>query len=82
MNNFTRAHNSYLEPPDDPPVCDDGCGDSLERGATGEWVCVNTLCPTKFDGDAKELAAMLIEANETITYLREQVRRLTLGLKK
>ena len=82
MNNFTRAHNSYLEPPDDPPTCDDGCGDSLERDATGEWVCVNKLCPTRFDGDAKELAAMLIEAKETITHLREQVRRLKLGLTK
>ena len=30
----------------------------------------------------QEFAAMLIEANETITYLREKVRRLTLGLKK
>ena len=82
MNNFTRAHNSYLEPPDDPPVCDDGCGESLVPDLSGGWYCNNLDCPTKFEGHAKELAAMLIEANEMITHLREQVRRLKLGLTK
>ena len=62
MNNFARAHNSYLEPPDDDPVCEDGCGDTLVRDPwTHEWNCENKFCPTKFQGVEKEMAEVLVE---------------------
>ena len=62
MNNFARAHNKWLEPPDDGPVCEDGCGDTLVRDWTdGSWYCENKFCPTKFQGVEKEMAEALVE---------------------
>lgn len=82
MNNFERAHNSYLEPPEEPPVCEDGCSDTLERDPwTHEWVCPNKFCPTKFSGLEKEMAEALVEfMDETRTLkARLQVAKSTLG---
>lgn len=81
MNNFERAHNQWLEPPDDDPVCEDGCGDTLERDMDGEWVCPNKFCPTKFSGVEKEMAEALVEfMDETRTLKsRLQVANSTLG---
>jgi hypothetical protein len=84
---FTTAHNRWLDPPEEPEavLCDD-CGEEME--VKQDWKgnpyakCKYQWCPGKFDGDAQELASMLIEANETIKHLREQVRRLKLGLTK
>lgn len=62
MNNFARAHDRWLEPPDDDPVCEDGCGETLVRDPyTYEWICENKFCPTKFDGVEKEMAEALVE---------------------
>ncbi len=61
MNNFEHAHNQYLEPPDDDPVCEDGCGDTLERDLNGDWLCSNKFCPLKFSGVEKEMAEALVE---------------------
>jgi len=81
MTNFSRAHDRYLDPPDDDPICEDGCGEAMTRDITGEWYCANKFCPSKFEGVEKEMAEMLIGANETVKHLAEKVRRLSLGLK-
>lgn len=83
MNNFARAHNSYLEPPDDDPICEGehGCGDYLERDRwTGEWICVNKFCPTKFDGVAQEMAEALVEYMEEIRTLKARLTSAKLEL--
>lgn len=73
MNNFARAHNSYLEPPDDDPICEDGCGEYMERDMEGEWYCANKFCPLKFQGIEKEMAERLLEAKDTIRQLEGRV---------
>ena len=64
----------YLDPPDPDPVCEDGCGETLQHDITGEWVCVNKYCPLKFDegSTAREMAEMLIGAQETIKSMRRK----------
>lgn len=79
MNNFERAHNHYLDPPDDDPICEDGCGELLERDdITREWYCPNKFCPLKFDEGSteREMAEMLIGATETVKSLTRQIKRL------
>ena len=85
MNNFARAHNAYLEPPDEPEAvfCEE-CGEEMVR----EWkwsarnpmqnklVCRNKFCPAKFEGDAKEMAYMLIGATEEVKSLARQLKRI------
>lgn len=71
--NFERAHNQYLEPPDDDPICEDGCGESLVQDINGDWFCNNKFCPLKFDGTAREMAEMLIGATETVKSLRRRL---------
>lgn len=75
MNNFARAHDRYLEPPDDDPICEDACGQTLERDIEGEWVCVNRFCPTKFQGVEKEMAEALVDALDAADDLRILKRR-------
>jgi hypothetical protein len=64
MSNFSRTHDRWLEPPDEPEAvfCDD-CGDEMEEGyLTGELLpCGNAFCPSKFDGTEKEMAQALVE---------------------
>lgn len=73
MNKFTRAHNAYLEPPDEPEAvfCEE-CGEEMENGET----CKYQFCPSKFEGDAKEMAYMLIGATEEVKSLAQQLRRV------
>jgi len=78
MNNFPRAHDKWLEPPDDDPTCEDGCGDTLVRDSyTYEWICVNKFCPTKFDGVEKEMAEALVEYMEEVHTLKARLARMT-----
>ena len=74
MNNFARMHDRYLEPPDEDPVCEDGCGEVMTRDhITREWYCDNKFCPLKFDGVEREMAEMLIGATETVKSLSKQL---------
>ena len=75
--NFANAHSKYLDPPDPDPVCEDGCGETMVKDITGEWYCANKFCPLKFDGDAREMAEMLIGATETVKSLQRRLARLT-----
>jgi hypothetical protein len=79
MNTFARAHNQYLDPPDDDPICEDGCGETMTRDITGEWYCVNKYCPLKFDEGSteREMAEMLIGAQEEIKSLSQRLRAKT-----
>ena len=79
-SNFTKAHNRYLDPPEDDPICEDGCGETMTRdNLTHEWVCSNKFCPLKFDGVAREMAEMLIGANETVKSLAGKLSRIKNG---
>lgn len=64
MNNFARAHNQYLEPPDDDPICEDGCGEALVQDTNEDWFCNNKFCPLKFNEGSteREMAELLIGA--------------------
>lgn len=72
--NFARAHNTYLEPPDDDPICEDGCGQTLTRDITGVWVCDYKFCPTKFQGVEKEMAEALVDALDELDTAKRKVR--------
>ena len=78
MTTFAQSHSRWLDPPDDPPVCETehGCGESLERDITGEWVCKNIYCPEKFDGRAQEMAELLIGAREEVKSLTARLNKL------
>ena len=80
MNNFARAHNSYLEPPDDDPVCEDGCGDTLEKDINGNWVCANIFCPLKFQGVEKAMAEALVEYMDKAYTSEKRLHRWKLEL--
>ena len=73
MNNFARAHDSYLNPPDEPEAvfCEE-CGEEMTDGET----CKYQFCPSKFEGDAKEMAYMLIGATEEVKSLAQRLSRL------
>ena len=70
-----RGYDKWLTtPPDDDPVCEDGCGETLVRDPyTYEWVCANWFCPTKFDGREKQMAEALVEALEEIRTLKARI---------
>ena len=70
MDKFTRAHNRWLDPPEEPPVCEDGCGETLVPDLSGDWYCNNIFCPTKFDGTEKKMAEALVDALEEIRTLK------------
>lgn len=58
MKNF----DSYYDPPEDDPCCEDGCGQTLIRDIDGEWFCDNKFCPLKFQGVEQEMAFALVDA--------------------
>jgi hypothetical protein len=76
MNNFARAHDQWLEPPDDDPVCEDGCGDTLEKDFQGDWFCPNRFCPLKFDGVEKEMAEALVEFMDSSHTYKQRYERM------
>lgn len=71
--NFARAHDQYLTPPDEPEsvLCDD-CGEEMEDGE----ICKYQFCPARFEGDAKEMAELLIGAREEVKSLARKLKRL------
>lgn len=76
-----RGYDKWLTtPPDDDPICEDGCGETLVRDPyTYEWICENKFCPTKFDGVEKEMAEALVDALDDVrTYKRYKVKYLDL----
>jgi len=83
MNNFTRAHNSYLEPPEEPEavICED-CGEEMEElvrlnSSDGhDMKCANQYCPGKHEGVAKEMAELLIGAREEVKSLARRIHKL------
>ena len=79
--NFARAHDQYLNPPEEPEavLCDD-CGEEMEE-VNGEMKCVNDFCPAKFEGVAAEMAEMLIGAREEVKSLAMRLRRAENALK-
>jgi len=75
--NFARAHDQYLTPPDEPEVvfCED-CGEEMEAQHNG-MKCGNEFCPSNFDeGDAREMAELLVGAQEEVKSLARKIRRL------
>lgn len=81
MNNFARAHDQYLTPPDEPEavLCDD-CGEEMQEidsfGGARDMKCVNQFCPGKFEGDAREMAELLIGAREEVKSLARKLKRI------
>ena len=59
-------------------ICENGCGDALERDITGEWVCPNPYCPTKFSEGTKEheMAVLLSDALDEVFTLSVRVKVL------
>lgn len=78
MNNFARAHDSYLNPPDDDPICEDGCGETMSRDIDGTWFCANQYCPLKYDKGtmARAMAEKLVDAQDEIDNLKIKIKRL------
>jgi len=81
MNSFANAHSRWLDPPEEPEAvfCDD-CGEEMEvsQDMSGEYraICFYQWCPSRFEGDAREMAELLIGATETIKSLAAKVKRL------
>lgn len=79
--NFAKAHDQYLTPPDEPEAvfCDE-CGEEMEEidsfGGARDMKCVNQCCPSKFEGDAKELAYNLVGAREEVKSLAAKLKTL------
>lgn len=71
---FANAHNRYLDPPDEPEAvfCDD-CGEEMTVKHDG-MTCTNQYCPAKFEGDAREMAELLIGAREEVKSLARRLR--------
>ena len=80
MTNFARAHDRYLEPPDDDPVCEDGCGDTMEKDFDGNWVCANIFCPLKFQGAEKAMAEALVDALDDVSTWKARYEKTKLQL--
>lgn len=72
--NFERAHNQYLEPPDDDPVCE-FCGETLVPDLNADWFCNNKFCPAQFQGVEKEMAELILELKDKIETLEWKIRR-------
>jgi len=76
--NFARAHDQYLNPPDEPEAvfCED-CGEEMEAQHSG-MKCGNEFCPSNFDEGTveREMAELLINAQEEVKRLVKKVRRL------
>jgi len=77
MNSVSGYDKWLTTPPDDDPICEDGCGETLVRDAwTHEWICVNKFCPTKFQGVEQEMANTLVDALEEIRTLKAKIVRM------
>ena len=82
MESIRGYDNWRTNPPDEPEavLCDD-CGEEMEEidsfDGARDMKCVNQFCPGKFEGDAKEMAEMLIGANETVKSLTAELNRKT-----
>ena len=80
--NFARAHDQYLNPPDEPEaVYCESCGEEME--VKQDWKgnpyakCKNEFCPGKFiTGVEREMANELVEAREEVKTLKAKVKRL------
>lgn len=82
MKNF----DSYYDPPDEPEavLCDE-CGKEMEEidnfGGQRDMKCVNSFCPSKFDGIAKEMAYSLLDSIESLYHAKYKIKRLERELK-
>ena len=76
MSNFSRSHDKYLDPPDEPEaiLCDD-CGEEMTAKYDG-MKCANQYCPAKHEGVAKEMAELLIGAREEVKSLARRLNML------
>ena len=78
MSKFARAHDRYLDPPDEPEACE-YCGRDVERiqWSKNEYGCTWAYCPSKSPEGTKEreLAEMLVAAYDTIDGLRKRINR-------
>ena len=73
MNNFARAHDQYLNPPEVPEaVYCESCGEEMEDGET----CKYQWCPAKFEGAAAEMAIELYRLKDDKNILAAKVKRL------
>ena len=86
MNNFARAHDQYLTPPEVPEaVRCESCGEEME--VKQDWKgnpyakCKYEFCPDKFEGVAAEMAELLIGAREEVKKLAAKVKRLEMNRK-
>ena len=77
--NFTRAHDQYLTPPDEPEavLCED-CGEEMTDDKSGTLVCYYNFCPAKFTGTAQEMAIELYRLKDDKNILAARVKRLEL----
>jgi hypothetical protein len=80
MNSISGYDKWLTTPPDEPPYCESGCGDTLERDMEGDWVCENKFCPTKFQGVEKEMAEALVEFMDAAHTNAERLRYRKLEL--
>lgn len=84
MEKFGKSHSQYLDPPEEPEAvfCED-CGKEMEQidsfGGLRDMKCVNPYCPAKHEGVAKEMAEMLIGAEETVKSLALQLTNIRNG---
>lgn len=76
MTNF----DSYYDPPEDDPICEDFCGETLVRNEFSDgWFCANKFCPSKFQGVEQEMAFALVDAKDDLNaYRRYKVKYLEL----
>ena len=73
--NFERAHNQYLEPPDDDPVCE-FCGETLVPDINADWFCNNRFCPAQFGEGTVEhgMAEFILELKDKIETLEWKLK--------
>jgi len=72
-----RGYDKWLTtPPDDDPICEEGCGETLVRNHFSDgWFCGNGFCPTKYQGVEKQMAEALVDALEEISTLKAKLER-------
>ena len=80
MNSISGYDKWLTTPPDEPPCCEDGCGDTLEKDINGDWVCANIFCPLKFQGVEKAMAEDLVEYMDKAYTSEKQLRYRKLEL--
>jgi len=72
-----RGYDKWLTtPPDDDPICEDFCGETLVRNPFSDgWFCENPFCPGKFSGVEQKMAEALVDALEEIRTLKARLER-------